>query len=446
MKDVVDRLRETSDDERRRHVVEVLEREFSEAAAESPGQFRLRFRKMARGPWDFYRGSACLFYDDVARAEDPFVDERTSRVWIQGDLHGENFGTYMNSRGRLVLDVNDFDEAYLGHWTWDLARLAASVVVLGVGKAFSDDDLRGCVDAYVRAYGRQVRDFVAGNDDQEFALKLDGATGAVRDVLRKARTSTRVDQLRERTAVDGVQRRLLDVEGSTRHLDDEEHARVIEAYERYLETIPERKRRTEVAYELKDVVSAWGFGVDSVGLRSYNLLVEGQTEALENDVVLTVKQGQRPALQRVVEDPRLDEAFVHQGHRTVVSRRALQNHTDPWAGHCELDGGGWAVTELSPYDHDLEWDDVDEPDQAVDVLRQLGRATAKIHCVGDQASEQSLVDFSVEHAVAEVCDGGDGEDQLVDALTTFALAYGQQVRDDHRLFVDAFRSGEVADL
>ena len=48
-----------------------------------------------------------------------------ARIWIHGDLHVENFGTYLNSDGRLVFDVNDFDEAYLGRFTWDLQRFAA---------------------------------------------------------------------------------------------------------------------------------------------------------------------------------------------------------------------------------------------------------------------------------------------------------------------------------
>ncbi|WP_432128418.1 DUF2252 family protein, partial [Streptomyces sp. bgisy082] len=43
----------------------------------------------------------------------PHLDERTSRVWIHGDLHAENFGTYMNANGRLIFNVNDFDEAYV---------------------------------------------------------------------------------------------------------------------------------------------------------------------------------------------------------------------------------------------------------------------------------------------------------------------------------------------
>ena len=75
------------------------------------------------------------------RLDDPWVDDATSRVWIQGDLHAENYGTYMDSAGVLVFDVNDFDEAYLGHYTWDLQRMAASLALLGFRKALSDKSI-----------------------------------------------------------------------------------------------------------------------------------------------------------------------------------------------------------------------------------------------------------------------------------------------------------------
>ena len=58
-------------------------------------------------------------------------------MWIQGDLHAENFGTYMDSAGRIVFDVNDFDEAYLGHVSWDLRRFAASFALHGLAQGAS---------------------------------------------------------------------------------------------------------------------------------------------------------------------------------------------------------------------------------------------------------------------------------------------------------------------
>ena len=97
---------------------------------------------MAADPHAFYRGSACLFYADVTQEEDPYADERSGRIWIHGDLHVENFGTYLNSDGRMVFDVNDFDEAYLGRFTWDLQRFAASLALVGWQKALPEDDVR----------------------------------------------------------------------------------------------------------------------------------------------------------------------------------------------------------------------------------------------------------------------------------------------------------------
>jgi uncharacterized protein (DUF2252 family) len=123
-----------------------------------------------------------------------------------------------------------------------------------------------------------------------------------------------------------------------------------------------------------------------------------------------------------------------------VSQRALQAHADPWLGHTEIDGTGFVVTELSPYAGDLDWSELTEPQEMDPVLEYLGRATAKMHCVSDEDSEQSLVDFQVEESIAAVIDD---ENAFVRELTGFALAYAERTRDDHRLFVDAFRGGRI---
>ena len=141
-------------DARQEQIVTVLVDAFEDLIEADPKAFRRKFRKMAADPFAFYRGSACLFYADVAELEDRWADERTSRVWIQGDLHAENYGTYMDAAGILVFDVNDFDEAYLGHFTWDLQRMAASLALLGYGKALSDETIREMIRTYARRLPR----------------------------------------------------------------------------------------------------------------------------------------------------------------------------------------------------------------------------------------------------------------------------------------------------
>jgi uncharacterized protein (DUF2252 family) len=427
-------------DSRTARIIEVLSDAFGGLAAADPEAVRRKYRKMAADPFAFYRGTAPLFYADVADREDRWADERTGRVWIQGDLHAENFGTYMDGEGHLVFDVNDFDEAYLGHFTWDLQRLVASVALMGWTKALSDEDITRLVQTCLRAYLDQVEHFVDSDRDHEWSLRLGNATGLVRDALLSAQLSTRIDLLDRVTVVDDYARRFRGAPG-VRRLDDAEREQVEQAFSDYLQTIPESKRLGSLTYALKDVVGKSGFGIGSAGLPAYNLLVEGHTEALENDVVLTMKQGNVAAPSRVVDDERAAATFLHHGHRTALSQRALQAHSDPWLGWTELRDVGFVVSEYSPYEADLDWSSLTEPDELAEVLEQLGRATAKVHCVSDVDDEQTpLVDFQVEDAVREVVAGR--EDELVEELTAFALDYSQRAREDHALFVNAFRAGK----
>ncbi|QIN83275.1 DUF2252 domain-containing protein [Rubrobacter tropicus] len=433
-----------SSDARREEIVGVLVDAFSELMDADPDAFRQKFRKMAAGPFAFYRGSACLFYADVGREEDRWAGERTSRVWIQGDLHAENFGTYMDGDGVFVFDVNDFDEAYLGHFTWDIKRMAASVALLAWMKAISDEDIARLIETYVRAYVEQVRYFVDSDRDHEYSLRLETTDGEVKEILLETRLNTRVDLLDKTTLIDGNFERKFRRGPGVRDLDDAERARVQAAYEAYLETIPDAKRFRSLTYEVKDIVGRKGFGIGSAGLPAYNILVEGPTQALENDVVLSMKQGNVAAPSRIVDDERTRGYFKHHGHRTAVSQRALQAHADPWLGYTEIDGVGFVVSELSPYVEDLDWADLTEPEQMSPVLDYLGRATAKVHCVADKDSDPAIVDFQTEDEIVEAIAGK--EDEFVKEMVDFGARYSETARDDHRLFVDAFRNGRIPGL
>jgi uncharacterized protein (DUF2252 family) len=437
------RQRESSD-ERQKKIVDVLVAAFSELMNAEPEAFRQKFRKMAAGPFAFYRGSACLFYADMELEEDRWADERTSRVWIQGDLHAENFGTYMDGDGVFIFDVNDFDEAYLGHFTWDIKRMVASVALLAWMKAISDADIASLIETYVQAYVEQVRYFVESDRDHEYALRLETTDGEIREILLETRLNTRVDLLDKITMInENVERRFRRSSG-VRELDNAEWAGVHAAYQAYLETIPETKRFRSLTYEVKDIVGRQGFGIGSAGLPAYNVLVEGPTQALENDVVLSMKQGNVAAPSRIVHDERIKRYFKHHGHRTAVSQRALQAHADPWLGYTEIDEVGFVVSELSPYVEDLDWSDLTEPEQMSPVLDYLGRATAKVHCVADKDSDPNIVGFQTEDEIIEAVSGN--EEEFVQEMVDFGAQYSEIARNDHRLFVDAFRNGRIPGL
>lgn len=157
-----------SDEQRGEQILAVFDTAFGELLAADPAAFRVKFRKMAASAFAFYRGTAGLFYDlEQDKRGGPYLDERTSRVWIHGDLHAENFGTYMDAQGRLIFNVNDFDEAYVGPFTWDLKRFAASVALIGYAKALSDDQITELVRIYAGAYRERIHALSTGAKNDE---------------------------------------------------------------------------------------------------------------------------------------------------------------------------------------------------------------------------------------------------------------------------------------
>ncbi|AQW50146.1 DUF2252 domain-containing protein [Streptomyces violaceusniger] len=437
---------QTQAEQRGEHILAVFDTAFGELLAADPAAFRVKFRKMAASAFAFYRGTACLFYSDVERerAGGPYLDDRTSRVWIHGDLHAENFGTYMDANGRLIFNVNDFDEAYVGPFTWDLKRFAASVALIGYTKALSDDKITELVRTYAGAYRERVHALATGaKNDEVPPFTLETAEGPLLDALRDARSLTRFGLLDSMTEIRDFERRFTAGGGSI-ELDAATRYKVLAAFDGYLETLPESSLSRPDSYRVKDVVGRRGIGIGSAGLPSYNILLEGNSDALENDVVIYMKQGQTPAVSRHITDEQVRSYFHHEGHRTVISQRALQAHADPWLGWTELDGAGQLVAEVSPYAVDLDWSDIDDPAEIGAVVADLGRATATMHAAADDQSGHSLVPFSTERAIDAVIAAD--EDGFADLLVDFAHSYGARARADHQIFVDLFRNGRIPGL
>src|SRR5277367_5471089 len=107
----------------------------------------LRHQRMSLSPWNFYRGAAAVMAADLA-------SRAHSRIEVQlcGDAHVLNFGLWATPERNLNFDLRDFDETLPGPFEWDVARLAASLVVAarenGVKQAKSDAAVTAAVDAY----------------------------------------------------------------------------------------------------------------------------------------------------------------------------------------------------------------------------------------------------------------------------------------------------------
>src|SRR5271166_6942133 len=91
-----------------------------------PALIPLKYRLMAESPFGYLRGAVAVMAADLA------VLPSTGIVCqLCGDAHVRNLGAFAAPDGRLVFDINDFDETVRGPFEWDVKRLATSIILAG---------------------------------------------------------------------------------------------------------------------------------------------------------------------------------------------------------------------------------------------------------------------------------------------------------------------------
>ena len=107
----------------------VAERIAAFNAGRDPRRLERKYRAMRLDPFVFFRGTAHLYWEDWARRAERLPKSPT--VWACGDLHLENFGSYLGDNRLVYFDLNDFDEAAMAPAIADLTRLLASLRLAG---------------------------------------------------------------------------------------------------------------------------------------------------------------------------------------------------------------------------------------------------------------------------------------------------------------------------
>lgn len=308
-----------------------------------------------------------------------------NRIYIlQGDLHAENFGSYLNSDGIINFDVNDFDESYVGPFTWDVKRLCASINLICYSKGFSDDEIEKVLKACVDEYLKQIYSFCK-QSKENFALTLKNTTGKINKLLNETKLKSHVEHLNKRTYIEDYNRKFIRSK-YIQSVDNVLHEQLISAFQKYVETIPDNKKHMnrnsnnkEITYNIKDIVQSLSPGIGSAGKISYLFLIEGPTETLENDIILYMKPAQKSALSYIVKNPEIENYFQNDGLRTVLCSYAMQASTPQWLGYTTFNSMPCIVDSVTAHSQDLNWSDINDLDDIIEVVQYLGRATGK-HC------------------------------------------------------------------
>ena len=114
----------------------------------------VKYARMHESPFAFFRGAVSVMAADLARLPNSGLS-----VQLCGDAHVQNLGSFAAQDGKLVFDLNDFDETIRGPFEWDLKRMAASLVLAGRESGHDGEACQSAASAFVERYCESIREF-----------------------------------------------------------------------------------------------------------------------------------------------------------------------------------------------------------------------------------------------------------------------------------------------
>ncbi|MFF8843356.1 DUF2252 domain-containing protein [Streptomyces sp. NPDC015127] len=396
----------------------------------------IRVGRMAASPFAFLRGSAGLMAHDLVGTPVTGVGAQ-----ICGDAHAANFGLYGDARGRLVIDLNDFDETVVGPWEWDVKRLAVSLVLAGRVAGADEDVCRAAAFDAVGAYRRTMRllaklpalDAWNAIADEELVSHTDARDllGTLERVAAKARNNTSARFAAKSTeAVTGgggeVGHRFVDAPPVLRRVPDEEASAVAASLGPYLATVSEDRLPLLARYAIHDVAFRV-VGTGSVGTRSYVVLL---LDHRGDPLILQVKEARASAL-----DPYLRTVgfpvrpVEHEGRRVVLGQKRMQVVSDILLGWTTVDGRPFQVRQFRNRKGSVDPAAL-APDQVDDYGRMTGALLARAHA--HSADPRLLAGYCGK------------SEEFDEAVASFAVTYADRTEADHADLLAAVKSGRIA--
>jgi len=391
----------------------------------------LRMGRMAASPFAFLRGAAAVMAWDLSHTPVSGI-----QVMIDGDAHINNFGLFGTPQRDVIADLNDFDEATLGPWEWDLKRLAASVNVAARENGFSRRERRDAVRTAVGGYrsnmarlqSKGVLDVwsVFGYAERRptFLKVPDQAWAVIQKTVAKAKRTTNetlLPKVAHRSNDGGW--RFQSAPPILTRVDDETRHKVVASLSEYAETLGPAYRFMLRRYAVADVAHRV-VGVGSVGTRAYLALCFGNGDS--DPLFLQVKEALAPVHGAYL--PPMPARERHEGRRVVVAQRLLQALGDPLLGYTTIDGRPYFVRQMKNM----------KASMPVSLMTGVPFSFWAFLCGGLLARAHARSGDACR--IAGYC--GD-VDTLDRALAGFAEAYGDQTEADHAELVKAIKSGRV---
>jgi uncharacterized protein (DUF2252 family) len=404
-----------SKEDRRLHIRRTLREDHEFRVQNRPEGAQAKFDKLATSAWTFFRGTALLYYRDYAG-----TDSQLPEVFCNGDVHPENFGVMPNQDGAPFFGLNDFDEAAVAPFSWDVKRGATGFHLACRERGMKNRRARPIARAFVDGYFAAMDEFARDDREKWHQFRLDNSPPLIHRLLERAQTSRR-EFLAGMIDLDkGRFRPTEEIVPHSSHVSEFQTA--IDRY-RQGSRVPEKGRAGH--FHVKDVAVKVGSGTASLGLDRFFVLIDGPSDDPLDDIVLELKQARRSAMAGLSPHDR--------GSAADAAERVFRSHDvhlvggDPYYGETTLDGRSFLVRERSPYKDSIDMEDLDRA-RIKEYARFCGMVLSQAHARSD--ADSGIMPGNAEQRIL----GSVHRQVFTDDVVRFARAATQRIRADYKLF------------
>ncbi len=376
-----------------------------------PEMVKLKYEFMKENLFRFYRGTNHIFYEDLVTYTD-FPDSPAS--WISGDLHIENFGTYMSDNRQVYFDLNDFDEAVLAPALWEVVRMTTSIFIAFDTLNIEENKALHMAQHFLKRAGEI---YASGKPNY---IERNTAKGIVCEFLRAVSKRKQTDILSRKTILRKDKLQILK--------DDPKHFKLDKKLKRDLsEHVTHWLKNDEDSpynYKVIDAVFRVA-GTGSVGLKRYAILMKSSNKTGEKYVLVDMKQSTASSL--LPYTPLSQPKWKSESQRIVTIQERMQNRAPALLSTSNFKDETYVMQEMQPTKDSINFKLIKKEYrniyQVIDDMAML-TASSQIRSSGRQGSANA-------DELSKLGENGEWQEKIL----RYAIDYSHTVRKNYLNFL-----------
>ena len=379
-----------------------------------PALIEIKYQRMACSPFGFFRGAVPIMAYDLSLGSNTGLHTQ-----LCGDAHVRNLGAFAAPDGRLVFDINDFDETIPGPFEWDIKRMASSLILAGREAGAKHGLCRDATLAFLASYRTMMHSFARMPVLQlaRYMVHRLHDVEPVSQIMRLAERATPIHNLEALTIPASETKTTRSKTSRLPHasrifksdppvltrVQGKLAQSVLDSLTTYAGSLQPERRHFLAQYTACDVAFKI-VGTGSVGLRDYCVYLQGNGPG--DPLFLQIKEEVHSAYTPYLANTPFP---VHQGRRVVEGQRAMQLQSDPFLGWTTIDGRDFLVRQLNDHKAAVEMSELKSAG-LLEYAAVCGETLARGHArSGDPAMlagyigtsqrfDQAIASFAAEYA------------------------------------------------